>query len=84
MLIFQWDPVQLVCSDIIEYKVNAVGCGACPNTTLNTSVTCVVSNIVTSNLTVCILSIKTTLYGFRSNSSEAVTSMLKGMQSELK
>ena len=79
MLTFQWEPVQLVCSDT-EYKINAVGCGACPNTTLNTSVTCVVNNIVTSNLTVCVLSVKTTVCGFQSNSDEAVTAMLKGMQ----
>ena len=83
VLSFQWVSVQLVCSDITEYKINAVGCGACPNITLNTSVTCVVSNILTSN-TVCVLSVKTTVCGFQSNSSEAVTSMLKGMQYTIK
>ena len=83
MLTFQWDPVQLVCSDF-EYKINATNCGMCPDTTVNTSVACVVGDIdlltSTSNTngTVCTLSIETTVCGFQSNSSEAVTALLKG------
>ena len=76
VLTFQWDPVQLICS---SYKINAVGCGACPNATLNTSVTCVVSNLLTNN-SICTLSIETTVCGFQRNISEAATALLKGIQ----
>ena len=77
-LTFQWDPVQSICS----YKVNAEGCGVCPNTTLNTSVTCVVNDILVnsaSNNSVCTLSVETMVCGFQSNVSEVVTATLKGI-----
>jgi hypothetical protein len=74
-LTFQWDPVELICS----YKVNAEGCGVCPNTTLNVSVTCVVNdNVRLANNSVCTLSVETMVCGFQSDTSEAVTAMLKG------
>ena len=85
MLTFQWDPVELVCSDI-EYKINATNCGLCPDATFNTSVTCVVRNIdlltgtINTSDTVCTLSVKTTVCGFQSNVSEAATALLKGTQ----
>jgi hypothetical protein len=60
------------------YKVNADGCGVCPNTTLNASVTCVVNDILANN-SVCILSVESMVCGFHSNISEAVTAMLKGI-----
>ena len=80
-LTFQWDPVQSICS-YIQYKVNAEGCGVCPNTTLSASVTCIVNDILangTSNNSVCTLSVETMVCGFQSNVSEVVTAMLKGI-----
>ena len=78
-LTFQWDPAQLFCS----YQINAEGCGVCPNTTLNTFVTCVVHDIPAnsnSNNSVCTLSVKTTVCGFQSESSETATAILRGIQ----
>ena len=89
MLTFQWDPVQLVCSDIVEYKVNATNCGLCPDATVNTSVTCLVrntdllTNTSNTNDTLCTLSVETTVCGFQSSMSESATAMLKGTQKSI-
>ena len=77
---FQWDPV---CQDI-EYKVNATNCGICPNATFNASVACIVGDIDlltgtgNTNVTMCTLTVETTVCGFQSNPSEAATALLKG------
>ena len=78
MLTFQWDSV---CADS-EYNINATDCGACPNTTISTSVICIVSGILTStsnNYTVCTLSVDATVCGFQTssgNESDTVTAIL--------
>ncbi len=79
-LIFQWEPAG-VCPDSIGYKVNATNCGVCPNTTLNTSLTCVVSGVFTAGKesTFCSVSVETTVCGINTgNRSSAVTAILKG------
>ena len=38
-LMFQWSPIDPNCQ-IIQYRITAVNCGTCPNTTFHTSVTC--------------------------------------------
>lgn len=66
------------CSDI-EYKVNAVNCGVCPNVTQNTSVTCEVRDTFSGN---CTLSVETIVCGFQNsseNGSDPVTVILKGV-----
>ena len=83
-LTFQWEPVQFICS----YKVNAEGCGMCPNTTLHASVTCVVkvNDILTNSASknfVCNLSISTTACGFQSESSETAMAILRGTSKKL-
>ena len=46
----------------IEYKVNAMNCGMCPDTIFNRSpLTCYVSSVFTSNSSVCSLSIEITV-----------------------
>ena len=80
-LTFQWDPVQSVCPDnIIGYKVIATNCGVCPNTTLSTSVTCITSSMLTTNISkLCSLSVETTACGTNTgNRSNAVTAVFKG------
>ena len=77
-LTFQWNPVQSICS-YMQYKVNAEGCGVCPNTTLSASVICVVNDILTNSNSVCTLSVETMVCGFQSNVSETVIAMLKGI-----
>ena len=80
-LTFQWDPIQSICSDTIGYKVNAMNCGVCPNTTLNPSVTCVVSSAFNGNKSVtCALSVETTVCGTNTgNTSNTVAAILRGM-----
>ena len=73
--------MQSVCSDI-EYKVNTMNCGMCPDAIFNTSLTCYVSSVLTSNSSVCALSIETTVCGSDSgNKSNTVTAILKGTMS---
>ena len=77
-LMFQWGELG-VCPNSIGYKVNATNCGVCPNTTLSTSVTCVVSSMFTRNSSMCTLSVETTVCGNnRGNRSNTVTAILKG------
>jgi DUF4097 and DUF4098 domain-containing protein YvlB len=78
-LTFQWEPG--VCPASTGYKVNATNCGVCPNTTLSTSLTCVVSSVFTSKKsTFCSLSVETTVCGINTgNRSSTVTAILKGM-----
>ena len=71
--------MQSICPDI-EYKVNAVNCGACPEIILgNTSVTCIVNDALNSN-NLCTLSVETIVCGSNSgNKSDTATAVLKGI-----
>ena len=81
-LTFQWgEPGVCPLSYTIGYEVNAMNCGVCPNTTLNTSITCNVSRVFTSNTSIsCTLAIETTVCGSNvGNKSDTLTAILKGI-----
>ena len=64
------------------YKINATNCGVCPNSILNTSLTCIVSGVFTASKKIeyCSLSIETVVCGINTgNRSSTVTALLKGM-----
>lgn len=78
-LTFQWEPG--ICPNSTGYKVNATNCGMCPNTTLSTSLTCVVSGVFTASIKTafCSLSIETVACGINTgNRSSTVAALLKG------
>lgn len=78
VLTFQWDSI---CTDL-GYKIIAMNCGVCPNTTLGKSITCVVSNQL-PNDSVCTLSVElNSVCGFQTgigNESNAIMAILKGI-----
>jgi hypothetical protein len=76
-LTFQWEPAG-VCPDSTGYNINATNCGVCPNTALNTALTCIVSGVFIASKK-CSLSVETTVCRINTgNRSRTVTALLKG------
>ena len=75
---FTWDPVQTTCP-VVEYKVTAVNCGVCPTATHNTSITCVVDDVTTVIINLCILSIQNVVCGVTGENRGTFTAIPRGI-----
>ena len=59
-IVFSWSPVVSNCSSI-HYNVLDSNCGVCPNSTLDTNITC--TNVSMNHLSICMLAVQTVVCG---------------------
>ena len=74
---FAWDKVtDTLCSSIL-YVISAINCGVCPNTTVNTNITCVYTqshNHMKVDNNTCMFAVQTEICGYlRGERSEYIT-----------
>jgi predicted metal-binding protein len=75
---FTWDEINdTLCSSIL-YVITAINCGTCPNTTVNTNITCVYtqSNASVDNNynSTCMFAVQTEICGYlRGEKSKYIT-----------
>ena len=59
---FNWSHVLFICP-LLHYRIVASNCGQCPNTTVNTTVTCRGNNTKLSNSAPCSFAVQTVACG---------------------
>ena len=60
-IVFAWNETTSGQCSSIQYVISAVDCGVCPNSTMNTNVTCV--NFSVHNHTTCMFAVQTEICG---------------------
>ena len=60
---FAWDELVIQCPSL-RYVITAINCGVCPNTTTDTNVTCVQSNVSVHTNHICLFAVQTEICGY--------------------
>ena len=59
-VVFAWNKLTARCSSI-QYVITSINCGVCPNTTTNTSITCIQYSVSTNGT--CMIAVQTKICG---------------------
>ena len=62
-LVFAWNKVTTQCPSL-RYIITAINCGVCPNTTTDTNITCIESNVSVHTNRTCLFAVQTEICGY--------------------